>query len=337
MKRLVVKKGKAQHIITSHSPPAVGAPKPRLSICITSHDDNEELQQTVQSALATAKGVHEIVVVDDASPVPAPVSQHTVHHRSDQRAGVGPSRDFAATMATGDYVLLTDSHMRFEPGWYENIMDRLGEKKTAWCGSCLGLSKQNMDITKFQGAYTGARLVLYESNPKDGDVVFEGKWTGPVGDSDDYEISCMMGACYFIHRDWYHELGGLGMLKMWGSDEPYLSAKIWLGGGELRLARSVRIGHQFRDASPYTVHKWCIGYNKLRAIKELLGDKAYRKLRDKLPNDVWTRRAVLNLHADESKVLADRERNSKTFTRTVEWLCDRFNLNNPNADTDTAN
>ena len=308
---------------SAYTPPAIVGPKPKLAVCLTVLEDREETSATIQSILDTSKVV-EIVVVDDASNDPVDIKfPGVIYRRNDQRMGVAASRDVAVSIAKSDFTLITDSHMRFTPNWHKNIMDRLGDKNQAWCATCLGLDADNMDINKPKGRYRGADLVLYRANDN---TIFEGKWA-PTKTGDDYEISCMMGACYFVSKELYGKVLGLGALKQWGSDEPYLSSKIWLAGGSIRLAKSVEIGHKFRKKAPYRSDTWCLHYNKLRAVREVFGPEWYRFIIKKMerhnPN---VRLANINLLKDMKEVTKNEAYYLATFPYDWRWLCDKFGI-----------
>src|SRR5690348_5109505 len=98
--------------------------KPKLTVCITSLNDNEEANNTVRSIRETAGDI-EVVVVDDSSTTHLVLDDKSVKfYRTPKRAGVGPARDIAVSMATGTHVLITDSHMRFDPPWLKNLTPR---------------------------------------------------------------------------------------------------------------------------------------------------------------------------------------------------------------------
>jgi glycosyltransferase involved in cell wall biosynthesis len=303
--------------------PAVVGPKPTLSICMTVLEDREETNHTIESIRATAGDI-EIVVVDDFSSDPVEVKYPGVkYHRNSERLGVARSRDIAVAKATGSYILITDSHMRFRPDWYPKIMSRLGDPMQAWNGCCLGLDSDHMDIFKPKGEYCGANLVIWKESDK---TIFEGKWM-PSKPGDNYEVPCFMGASYFISKELYGKVLGLGALRQWGSDEPYLSSKIWLAGGSIRMAKDVKIGHKFRKAAPYKSKTWCLHYNKLRAVKEVFGDPLYRLILSKMErSNTNVRTANIQLIKDAADVERHRAHYSTVFKHDYHWLCDKFGM-----------
>jgi glycosyltransferase involved in cell wall biosynthesis len=298
---------------------------PSISIIIPVLNDNEELNLTIQSIRETSPENVEIIVIDDGSDIPVKLLDGNVKlFRFNQRKGAGQSRHFGAINASSKHLLFIDAHMRFDKNWFNNAMERItSTPKTLWCGSCLGLNETNMDMSKPRGLYTGANLVLYAEKNK---TIFDGVWRKDEKNKDDYEISCVMGACYFIHKDWYFYIKGLEQTMMWGSEEPILSIKTWLAGGEVRLMKSVRLGHKFRDTSPYSTNISHIYYNKLAYMYMLLPDDLNMKLRSKFVNN-GNYHAALNLIEENKLILTEEKRYYQSiFQYDIYWLCNKFQI-----------
>ena len=296
----------------------------RLSIVIAVLNDLEELRKTIESIRSTSPANEvEIVVVDDMSTVPVPEMEGVRVLTETTRLGVGGARHLAAAHATGEFLLITDAHMRFEPGWYEAAISRILHRPTTMhCGVCLGLDKNATTLDKNRGAYQGASLCFYHEGTKQ---VLEGKWLEKC--EDDEEIPCVMGASYFIPRLFFYQVGGLNSLKMWGSDEPYLSLKVWMAGGDVRMLKTVRIGHMFRDNAPYSTDIRYLVYNKIRMCMELFDDPLSDFLISKLPQDVNFTNAMAVIRQDLGEIEAFRK-NFKPV-RDVNWFIQKFKVSIP--------
>lgn len=298
---------------------------PPLSIIIPVLNDNAELNLTIESIRDTSPPDVEIIVIDDKSDEPVKINDESVKLiRLEKRLGVGGTRHLGALSAGSNYLLFIDSHMRFDSAWYNNIMERLisNPQNIVWCGTCLGLDEKNMDINNPRGAYHGARLSLYEEKEKQ---VFEGKWI-PEKEGDEYEISCLMGACYFFHKSWFFHIKGTESLKMWGSDEPLLSAKTLLAGGSIRLVKDVRIGHKFRQSASYTTDNSYLIYNKLRSMYMLFPDELYLKLRDKIPDDANKKQALRMLENDREIIDDEKKYYRSIFIIDIYEACKNYNI-----------
>jgi glycosyltransferase involved in cell wall biosynthesis len=301
---------------------------PPISIIIPVLNDNDELNLTIKSIRETSPPNVEIIVVDDASDLPVKINDSTVRFfRFNERLGAGQARHFGAKNATSDLILFTDSHMRFDPKWYNNAISKiLMTPTTLWCGTCLGLDESNMDIKYHKGAYNGADLVIYaEKN----NTIFDGVWRDEILNQDDYEISCVMGACYFIHKKWYFHIKGLEQTMMWGSEEPILSIKSWLAGGDVRLMKSVRIGHRFRNTSPYINNVSHIFYNKLAYMYMLFPTDMFVAVTNKMTKDENFESAMKLVENKKEMLDIEREYYKTIFSRDIYWLCNKFNIKIP--------
>lgn len=300
--------------------------KPNLSICITALNDTAELNNTIQSIRDTVPGDVEIVAVDDASEVPAFVTDKRVRlHRQPFRRGVGPARHKAAELATGDTLLFLDAHMRFTQGWYEATLDRIGDPMTVWCGTCLGLGYGTMDVLCPKGIYQGAYLLCYSEATGE---VFEGKWNGDLPHTDS-PITCLMGASYFVPKKLFFDVGGLDCLRFWGSDEPYLSSKVLLAGGKIMLSKDIRIGHEFRDKNSFATPNYVPVYNKLRCIYELFDFQTAQFLAEKLSGHPAYAEARAEVIKAFGAIAEARKRNESVFKHDMRSMCDLHKISYP--------
>lgn len=307
----------------------------KLSVIITTLDDGD-LPNTVASIRSTAGDGPEIIVVSDAG-----FTALSLNHignvkviRNSVRVGVGPSRTIGAHYATGDYLLLCDSHMRFTPSWYDGLENRFAARpNTIHCATCAGLDSENMNPAAPKAFYYGATIRMYGRDQVDPSKtqVLEGVWNkGAL--PDDAELCCVMGAAYFMRRDWFFKLDALSKLRSWGSDEVALSVKSWLAGGDCRLMRNVIIGHKFLTAAerqPYTLPPGHALFNKLFLAHTLFPDDLRDYLLEKMQllygggaHVIAKKMIAENWHLVE----VERARNKAMFTRDFNWLVDKFKL-----------
>lgn len=309
---------------------------PVLSIVIPSHNDNVELDATISSiVLNTPEDVFEIVVVDDASN-PAPVVLGRWHCvkiiRNQHRIGCGPSRYVGACAARGEWLLLIDSHSRFTPGWFEAWLSQSGmSPHDLYCGSCLGIDDNNMDVTKAK-PYFGATWNFYGPDRNKAvrqPQVFECVWYPETADGFNYEIPAPMGACYFIHRANFLRLGALKNLKSWGGDEQELSLKVWLSGGSVRLIKQVRIAHKFKLGKLNKIAPSDPIRNKLFVMHTCLPPHLALRLQKKMHRGGDLMTALRRLHDERHVVETERAYNATIFTRDFSWYLQRFGLSFP--------
>jgi GT2 family glycosyltransferase len=152
--------------------------------------------------------------------------------------------------------------------------------------------------------------------------ILEGVWAKEK--PDDSELSCLMGACYFVPREWYLRLGGLQFLRGWGCEEQLLSLKAYLSGGDIRLMRDVHIWHKFRlkeEKFPYEIEIYKTIYNKLFILHTMFQPEIALPLIEALSRTPEYERAREAIRQDwHLIVISERARNRNLLVRDVAWL-----------------
>lgn len=307
-----------------------------ISIIITAlNEPMLYLKNTIKSLISTLKDEDEIIIIDDFSNIPIYFNNKSNRisvYRNPFRMGVANSRHVGAVYAKNKWLLLTDGHMLFSSDWRDNFIEyqKTATEKTIYNGTCLGLwasdkiDWDNINLDKLPHYY-GARLSLYEEKENQ---ILEGKWVSEKKDQDNYEISCLMGAIYFIQKKFFFNIRGLSDLKQWGSDEPCLSLKTLLSGGEIRQLRNVKAAHLFRRTAPYITGNQYLVYNKIRMAKTLLPDEIGENLINKLnkSNDFDI---AMNLINQENKFIQEYKNYYKSiFNTSINDICKKFEIQN---------
>lgn len=310
-----------------------------LSVIITSlNEDIYLLNKTIESILNSNKEI-EIVVIDDFSDIPVVINKEykIILHRNEFRMGVAQSRHYGACLAKNNkWLLFTDSHMIFKSDFYKNFLEyeKTSADKTIYNGTCLGLwagdniNYDNLDLEKLP-KYYGAKLSLYEKNENQ---VLEGKWADGKDslNKDNYEISCLMGAIYFIQKKYFFEIRGLQDLKGWGSDEPLLSLKVLLCSGQIRQLKNVQASHLFRPKAPYLTFNRFMVYNKIRMIKTLLPDELGNILLSKIDKNEAYKEAIEMINREDKIIQEYKNYYNSIFTKDIREISEKFNIEIPN-------
>jgi glycosyltransferase involved in cell wall biosynthesis len=304
----------------------------KLSIVFPSLNEPSNAIATAQSILNTVGHFVEIVCVNDGG-IPIDFgNMPVICHENSKTIGIGPSRHIGAMIATGSHLLLCDSHMVFKDGWYDEVAKHIFDRpKTVHCGSMLALKNGDTECSQSTGVYYGGTFV-FNAMSADKRKVFEVIWQQEKP-GDDYEIPAVMGAQYFVPRDWYLKLSPHRHMKGWGLDEESLSLKSWLAGGDVRLLKNVKIGHKFRapnDPKP-VINQPDLIYNRLFLIETLMPEPHRRNMVSAMksiyihrPNFFYA--ACSMLEDNRGLVEIEREANRKILVRGFDSFLAKFNL-----------
>lgn len=316
-----------------------------LSVVVPCLDDPDILK-TVASIRETAGPDPQIIIINDSSTIDcgwnfcrqfANVEIVTNRHR----CGSGPSRHIGSIYATGEWLLHTDSHMRFEKGWCEAFRSRVkpaGDEyvtspQTVFCGTMLALER---DLSQ-HGEYSGATLNLAGPDPGKPEVqqVFQANWKKHQNGE---EVAMLMGAVSFVNRDWYLSLSPHRHLRSYGYEEEALSLKTWLSGGRVEMLSGVRVGHIFRgkDArgreipAPYEVPLASLLYNKLFLMRTMLPFDLVERLLPKVEKTVprQTYLSACEMIRQDWHLIA-AERAESRFTMAFAEYCEKFGIQIP--------
>jgi len=293
---------------------------PEVSFVIITRDEPEMLKWTISNLQRTAPGNEVIVVFDgfqEQPELPAYVRRLVPWAIP---LGVGPCRNVGIHAAKNNFVVLLDTHMDFEDGWLEPLLEPVLENnKTISCSRSAVLRPGHLDLASTKKINHGARIEW--SNEKN--YPFEPVWHYHPPRS---EVQTVLGACYCLCRHWY--ITGLhspwANAFGWGTSEQLISIVNWFCGGRQILA-DCTTGHVYYDRSdskPYKhsemnlAGKW---YNRCRAIDLLpLDDERKKGLIDCVMNRTDARQfrpmvEHLFVWRDDSAIIAAIKYHGRTF------------------------
>jgi len=236
-------------------------------------NEGVEVERTVESIRETATENPDIVLINDASD--DGYDYQSVAEKYDcsyfvheTRAGVANSREEGVEKCKTDYFLLLDAHMRFyEKGWDKLLLQHLIENPRALicCQSKeLNINEAGEVVEKNQEHKAFGAFIDFN--------IFKVRWNyvDPAPFSNLAEIPCVYGAAYACSKAYWSHLHGLDGLQSYGTDEQFISIKVWMEGGKCLLAKDITAGHIYRKTFPYEVMKMHIVYNFLYASELLL-------------------------------------------------------------------
>lgn len=322
---------------------------PFLSIIIACWNEPEHLADTLQSIEDTANGFPiEIIIVDDFSDKlfdwPA-LSSRNVFPLSGlynpTRSGHAFCRQRGSEVARGEWLLFTDAHMIFELGWFEAFKIQVPHhnSKTLFCGPYV-FSRAEWEADRHPpDLFYGARLYYWERTGSALDVIgYKPLGGSPIDPDWSYEVPGIIGANYFIRKDWFHHIDGLKHFFGWSCmDEFMLSVKTWLFGGSVRIIPDVRLRHILhptgQGANGYgkTMTKADLIFNKLSGAFQLFSKEIYAAFLSALPRD--DKPAIdLALRRIEGRRPGLEQANAyltRHAERSHDWLCNRFQILHP--------
>ena len=305
-----------------------------LTVLIPFLNEGEEVITTVKEVRRTAGYNVDIIVVNDHSTdgfhyeeALRPYQVTYIYNK--ENYGSAPSRDIAVNRCQTPFFLFLDAHMRFYSfNWAQIIVSILKDNdRLILCAQTKALYKDKKGcvrevenrITTF-GAYMPLSLNTFLPDIR---------WSHhELYPSEDVEpIPIVLGAAYAGSKRYWEYLKGMAGLKHYGSEEQYLSLKVWLEGGKCVLLKQLAIGHIYRDTAPYVRYSEQQIFNALwissllfpqslkcrsMAIAQILGGNEYIKAKDLLDSQIVS----LQKHKDYYQSI---------FTQSFDYI---YQLNN---------
>jgi len=213
------------------------------SVVIPTYNEIRDLEVTVAMVWASEPRPHEIIVVDDCSH--EPVSERLLSFtgvkvvRTPKQLGGQPAKRFGAELATGDVIVLLDSHMRMPLNWLQQADDAINNNPNAiFCCAC----------RNFKGSFVGCGAKFDRKNTMKKADMFLGRTWLDRGELDTVDrCPCLLGACYFVPHFIWDYLNGINpTFTGWGYGEQDLSLRAWMSGFEVRRINGLCLPHRFK-------------------------------------------------------------------------------------------
>lgn len=256
----------------------------KITVIIPFLNEGDEVIHTVESVREFAGDRVDILVINDSSTdgydYRGKLASSDVYYVFNRkRKGVAASRDYGIGLCVTPYFLLLDAHMRFYEGrWVDRIVSLLdADDRCLLCAQTRFLRKNEEGVIYAEND-TVLTFGAYQPFMKDSyipDITWKYKEDCPGEPLE--PIPAVLGAGYAASRRYWKYLRGLEGLLLYGSDEAYISFKVWLEGGRCLLLKDVVIAHIYRTEAPYRMYDEKLVYNYL-FISRLLFSPSFRCL-----------------------------------------------------------
>jgi len=251
-----------------------------LSVLIPSRNE-EFLSKTIEDILTNMRGDTEVVAVLDGEwadpPIPDHPRVHLIHHSTSigQRAATNE----AAKFSQAKFIMKCDAHCAFDEGFDVKLMADCEPDWTViprmynlhvfdWkCNACGHQSYQGPIPTqceKCKASQGFERVMVWKPRFTrktdfarfDNTLHFQ-YWGAcgkrPESQGDIADVMCCVGACWFMHRQRYWDIGGMDENHgSWGQMGVELACKSWLSGGRQVVNKKTWFSHLFRTQQGFS-------------------------------------------------------------------------------------
>lgn len=208
--------------------------------------------KTIQDLFQNATTNIEVIVnVDENWPDPLVEDKRVIYIHPSQSRGMRWGINAAVSLAHGKYIMKTDDHCMFAPGFDKTLIENHLEDNWVQIPRRYSLDADNWKINESRPY----RDYMYLTFPKQAGISDSGlrgtEWwdrqrtrTSPEYDIDD--TVSMQGSCYFMTKNHFdnflHGLSEVGY-GTFAQEAQEIGNKTWLGGGALKVNKKTWYAH----------------------------------------------------------------------------------------------
>eukprot|EP01097_Dermamoeba_algensis_P008010 TRINITY_DN5184_c0_g5_i1.p1 TRINITY_DN5184_c0_g5~~TRINITY_DN5184_c0_g5_i1.p1 ORF type:complete len:495 (-),score=94.14 TRINITY_DN5184_c0_g5_i1:295-1779(-) len=188
----------------------------------------------------------DIILVDDSnenSPHPSLLALPKVKYfRNNRVEGLMRSRSLGAEKATGDVVVILDSHVEVGHDWLRPILQRIKDDPTTCVLPVIDyIDDESLVYSRTDPVHTSFDIYLnfkWDSRPLR---------IGKVDPVTPFKTPGMPGGLLALNRQFFLKIGEYDPgMNIWGGENVEISLRLWMCGGSIVIVPCSRIGHVYR-------------------------------------------------------------------------------------------
>ena len=168
----------------------------------------------------------------------------------------------AVDMVNTKWFILLDAHCRmFTEDWLQKLEEANLNPNGVYCCACVGFEENDSIEGKVKGY---AAYLKKEDNRK----LLEPVWNTKErrSETEIFDTQVVLGANYISTKEWYDKIGGHKGFRRYSREEPFISIKTRMAGGDVKCIPYILTGHKFRKVPPFPLRKEDFIYNELATI-----------------------------------------------------------------------
>lgn len=251
-----------------------------ISVVISFCNEKNEVFNTIDSIRKHQRQDNEFIVINDCSDDDFDYETKfrdeygfVKYFNNEKRIGSSRAKALGVTLASNDTVMVFDSHMRVYDDGFDIVVETLSKQnpKTLFCSENIILNDIDGKIIDRGPAGTwGARLGNHFLKE------FQPAWNYKQNvDCTETKIPCILGASYVFQKSWFNEIRGFTGLIDYGYEEPLISVKSYMLGGDCRVIPDWFTGHVYRKKFPYKVNNISASGNLMTCYYQFLSKNGF--------------------------------------------------------------
>lgn len=208
---------------------------PDLSILIPARNE-KYLQATIEDIFRNSEADIEVLVGLDGGDTPPQYMDSRVGGFACSQMGQRAVTRSLASLAQGKYLMKTDAHCAFGPGFDRILLDEI---------------EDDMILVPLMYPLNAERWSIHHHKPMS-NFYFDRNFVmqfAPERKENMHETMCLQGSCFMLSKELYSRLSlDEDAFGSWGSQGVELGCKAWFNGARCMTTKSTFYAHLFRES-----------------------------------------------------------------------------------------